>query len=40
MNHIELSRNEAHIFELLIKRNGSIVSRDEIMNELWQTDEF
>jgi DNA-binding response OmpR family regulator len=40
MNHIELSRNEAHILELLIKRNGAIVSRDEIMNELWQTDEF
>lgn len=36
----DLTRNEMRILHLLMKNKGSIVSRDEIMNELWQSDEF
>jgi DNA-binding response OmpR family regulator len=36
----ELTKNELRIMELLMAREGNIVSRDEIMNALWQTDEF
>ncbi|MDR0357314.1 MAG: response regulator transcription factor [Clostridiales Family XIII bacterium] len=36
----ELTKNELGIMELLIAGEGNIVSRDEIMNALWQTDEF
>ena len=25
---------------LLMKQNGTIIKREEIMNELWQSDEF
>jgi len=37
---IELTKNEVRILNLLIKNSNKIVSRDEIMNELWQSDEF
>lgn len=37
---IELTKNELRILALLIRNKGMIVSRDEMMNELWQTDEF
>lgn len=36
----ELSKNEFKILYLLMKNSGRIISRDEIMNELWQSDEF
>jgi DNA-binding response OmpR family regulator len=36
----ELTKNELRILELLMAARGDIVSRDEIMNALWQTDEF
>lgn len=37
---IELTKNEFKILALLMRRQGTIVSRDDIMNELWQSDEF
>ena len=36
----ELTRNEARILRLLMKNQGKILSRDRIMTELWQSDEF
>jgi len=36
----ELTKNELRILHLLMTRTGSIVTRDEIMNDLWQSDEF
>lgn len=32
---VELSKNEIQILQSLVKRQGEIVSRDEIMNALW-----
>lgn len=37
---VELTKNEQRILTLMMRYKGSIVSRDEIMNELWQSDEF
>ncbi|MDR1801605.1 MAG: response regulator transcription factor [Lachnospiraceae bacterium] len=37
---VELTKNEMRILQLLIEKQGHIVSRDEIMNALWQTDSF
>lgn len=37
---MELSRNETKILGYLIKNAGKIVSRDELMNYLWNMDEF
>ena len=37
---IDLTKNELRILWLLIMSKGSITSRDEIMNELWQSNEF
>ena len=36
----ELTKNELKILALLIKNKNIITSRDEIMNELWQSNEF
>jgi DNA-binding response OmpR family regulator len=36
----ELTKNELRILERLVVHEGNIVSRDELMNALWQTDEF
>ena len=36
----ELSRNELRILSALIHAHGAIVSRQELMYELWQSDEF
>ena len=36
----ELSKNEYKILQLLMNKEGSIISRSEIMNMLWQSDEF
>lgn len=36
----ELTKNEMKILSLLLSARGRIVSRDEIMNALWQSDEF
>jgi DNA-binding response OmpR family regulator len=39
-NSAELTRNELRILQLLMENQGRIVSRDEIMNALWQSDAF
>ena len=39
-NEIELTRNEIKILNVLILNANNIVYRDEIMNELWQSDTF
>lgn len=36
----ELTKNEMKIMTVLLKNAGKIVSRDELMDELWQSDEF
>ncbi len=37
---VELTKNEVKILSLLISSHGRILSRQELMNALWQTDEF
>ena len=37
---IELTKNERKILQFLLSNRNKIVSRDEIMNYLWNTDEF
>ena len=37
---VELSRNELRILNLLMGQRGRIVSRDEIMEELWRDGQF
>jgi two-component system, OmpR family, response regulator protein BraR/BceR len=37
---VELTRNEVKILQLLMENQGNIVSRDNIMERLWQSDEF
>lgn len=36
----ELTKNENKILSLLMSKQGEIISRSEIMNVLWQSDEF
>lgn len=36
----ELTRNEGRLLHCLMKHQGQVVSRDTLMNELWQSDEF
>lgn len=36
----ELTKNELGILHLLMLNKGNIISRDELMNELWQSGEF
>lgn len=38
--NIELTKNELHILSILFKNQGNIVSRNDLMDELWQSDEF
>jgi DNA-binding response OmpR family regulator len=37
---VELTKNEVRILSLLMRNSGRILSREEIMNSLWQSDEF
>lgn len=37
---VELTKNEIKILSVLYKNAGRIVSRDELMDELWKSDEF
>ena len=37
---VELTKNEIRILWLLMRKQGTIVSRDEIMTDLWQSEEF
>lgn len=39
-NVTELTKNELKILGFLIKNQGKIVSRDELMNYLWDSEEF
>lgn len=39
-NKVNLSKNEAQIMNLLMENAGSIVSRDIIMMQLWDSDNF
>ena len=39
-NTTELTKNEQRILALLIRNKNTITSRTDIMNELWQSDEF
>jgi DNA-binding response OmpR family regulator len=39
-NTQELTKNEVRILRLLMAHKGEIISRDKIMAELWQSDEF
>lgn len=36
----ELTKNEFRILKLLMEKAGRIVSRDEIIERLWESDEF
>lgn len=38
--NLELTKNERHILLLLFQRKGEVVSRNALMEELWQSDEF
>lgn len=37
---LSLTKNEMIIFQVLLDKQGSIVSRDELMTALWDNDEF
>lgn len=37
---VELTKNEMKILHMLISSRGHIITRGELMNALWQTDEF
>lgn len=39
-NQAELTKNELRILHLLMENKGRILSRDDLMNDLWQSDEF
>lgn len=39
-NIVELTKNESKILNILMKNKEKIVSRDEIIKALWQSDEF
>ena len=36
----ELSKNEFRILEVLLKNKGKVVSREELMNKLWQSNVY
>lgn len=38
--HIDLTRNEFLILSVLVRNKGKTVSREKLMNALWQTDSF
>lgn len=39
-NKIELTKNEYKILQLLLENTSKVVSRDEIMQRLWESDQF
>lgn len=39
-NHIELTKNEFKILQVLMENTGNIVSRNDIMIRLWEDDNF
>lgn len=38
--HIPLTKNELRILQSLLEKRGRVVSRDDLMMRLWQTDSF
>ena len=40
LGETELTKNELRILTVMLGKRGRIVSRDELMNALWQSDEF
>ncbi|OLR65220.1 response regulator transcription factor [Peptoniphilus porci] len=39
-SEVELTKNEFKILEILLEKPGKIISRDEIINKIWQTDSY
>ncbi|NMW85357.1 response regulator transcription factor [Peptoniphilus sp. AGMB00490] len=39
-SEVELTKNEFKILEVLLEKPGKIISRDEIINKIWQTDSY
>ncbi|MDO5725305.1 MAG: response regulator transcription factor [Tissierellia bacterium] len=39
-SHIELTKNEFKILETLMRKRGEVVSREELMERLWQSDMY
>lgn len=37
---LPLTRNEVRILEALLQAKGQVVSRDRLMERLWETDDF
>ena len=37
---LDLTKNEMIIFSLLLRNRGNIVTRDELMTELWNNEEY
>ena len=37
---VELTKNELRILETLMRREGQVVAREELMEALWSTDSF
>ncbi|HBG09288.1 MAG: response regulator transcription factor [Limnochordia bacterium] len=37
---VQLTRNEHRILQLLLENKGQVVSRDALMNHLWETDSY
>lgn len=37
---VQLTKNELRILQALMEKHGSVVTRDELMLRLWQTDDF
>ena len=37
---IDLTKNEFRILQSLLERKGNVISRDELMERLWETDSF
>ncbi|MBW9171241.1 response regulator transcription factor [Clostridium estertheticum] len=39
-NKLDLSKNEFKILQILLENKGKVVSRDDIMRKLWESDSF
>lgn len=37
---VDLTRNELHILSMLMRNHGVVISRSELMRELWESDQF
>ena len=37
---LELSRNEYKILEILMRKKGNVVPREDLIQALWDTEEF